>query len=230
MKKVIFLFIFSLLLAFPIKKSNADIVLSKMILDFLPKNPRQENLDVFNNGEDIDYISTKIFEIQNPGMKNQKRVEVSKGSKDRLVIAPNKLSIAPKARKRFQFIITDENLKKDKIYRVEVVPNIAGVQNPEGGIGIKILVGYEVLVIVRPQKMDFNLKVVRGKDSITFTNKGNTNILLSDIKQCNSKNVCKTILADRLYAGNEITAKLIYNDRPVIAEMYYGDEFKKETY
>ena len=230
MKKINILLVLTLLLILPIKALRADIVLNKMIVDFLPKGPKQENLDLFNRGKTIDYVSTKIFEIQNPGMKNEKRVEISKGNKNRLVIAPNKLTINPGTHKRFQFISTDKDLKKDKIYRVEIVPNISGIEAPKGSIGIKILVGYEVLAIVRPQKMDFKLKVVRDGENITFINEGNTNILLDNIKQCKTKNNCKTILANRLYAGNKITAKLAYKDKPVIAEMYYANEFKKETY
>lgn len=225
MKKI---FLFLLLIPFQLK---AEIILDKVIVDFLPNQPKQQNIVVFDNDKDTEYVDTEIFEIVSPGMKDEKRVKVDKNTSNRLVVAPQKLTIGPNMKKRFQFIDgVSSDLKKDKIYRVTVSPKVAGIKASGGNIGIKLLIGYDVLVIIRPNKLNFSVDVKKDKNSITFKNIGNTNVLLENVKQCDEKGKCTNILSDRLYAGNQKIAKLIYPNKPVLVEMYYANELKKATY
>lgn len=226
MKYKILLPLFSLIL---ISTANAGIIVDKMVVDSFLKNSKQQNVFVYNDGDEIAYVAVEVFEIKNPGEEDEKRVPVDIKNENRLIVAPNKLTIEPSEKGRLQFIINDVNLKSDRIYRVSVIPKILGVEL-NSGIGVKILIGYDLLVISRPDKPKFDLKVVRDKDSITFINDGNTNILLNNIKQCDNANNCSTILSKRLYAKNKLTAKLIYREKPIIAEMFYGEELKVEKY
>jgi Mat/Ecp fimbriae periplasmic chaperone len=226
MKYKILLPLFSLIL---ISTANAGIIVDKMVVDSFLKNSKQQNVFVYNDGDEIAYVAIEVFEIKNPGEEDEKRVPVDIKSGNRLIVAPNKLTIEPSEKGRLQFIINDTNLKNDRIYRVSVIPKISGVEL-NSGIGIKILIGYDLLVISRPDKPKFDLKVLKDKDSITFINNGNTNILLNNVKQCDNTNNCTTILSKRLYAKNKLTAKLIYRGKPIIAEMFYGEEFKVEKY
>lgn len=154
------LFLCFLLLIFFNGKSMANIVLDKMVLDFLPKDPPQKNIIVFNSGDEVSYVSTEIFEIKNPGLSNEKRVAVVKKEKNRLIIAPSKIALEEQSKKGMQFISNEEDsLKTDRVYRVSVVPNVGEIRKDTNGIGIKILVGYDVLVIIRPKVLNFDLKV-----------------------------------------------------------------------
>ncbi|MBL0317688.1 MAG: hypothetical protein IPP74_00020 [Alphaproteobacteria bacterium] len=64
-----------------------------------------------------------------------------------------------------------------------------------------MLVGYEALVILRPQNPHPDLIAKRVGNTIEFTNKGNTNVLLQSGQQCESAGHCKELTISRIYAG-----------------------------
>ncbi|MDR2902275.1 MAG: hypothetical protein LBU87_04125 [Lactobacillales bacterium] len=207
----------------------ASIGVDKMVLEMDTAANTRQNVFVSNNGDKTAYVATDVFEIKNPGDENEERVPVNLKDKNRLIVAPNKLVIEPQDKKRIQFNTTDTNLEKDKIYRISVAPKISGIETDEG-VNIKILIGYDILAIVRPAKPVFDLKVDKKGGHITFKNNGNTNVLLASVKQCPQKDKCEMLLSRRLYAGNKAEIKLIDITKPVIAEIHYGDEIKTETY
>ena len=217
--------------------ASADIVLDKIILDFFPGEEQQENIFVNNTSstENV-YVKIEQVEVLNAGTKDEKREKVKKTDQHRLIVSPNKLSIRQNNRKVVQFIVNNNNSDKDKIYRVQFSPVISGFYNNTQNssnvyAGIKLLIGYEVLVIVRPTNMRFKLDVNRKDNTIIAKNNGNTNVFINRIKQCNDKNVCESLIEEkRLYANSDISLKLVYPDRPVIMELNYGKDYKVIEY
>ena len=80
------------------------------------------------------------------------------------------------------------------------------------------MVGYDVLVVVRPAKAEGNLQAKRDGKKLTFTNTGQTSVLLSNGKNCdvNGEN-CAELPPKRMYVGNEWSIDLKH-DTP--AEYY----------
>ena len=214
----------------------SKIALSTVIVDFNAKNKKSKrfiDVVVTNISEnETAYVEVKVNEILNPGTDDEKRVEVEKGAKDSLIVSPQKMVIPPKAKKSLRFVTLHKDLKKDKIYRVNVAP-VVGQVDAEGSNFIKVLIAYDVLVIVRPDQEVVDFDVKRNGKKITFTNKGNTNVLFRRAEQCpkNSSNPeqCKIIPGHRLYADTSFTQDLPF-DTNVEYTYSVDGELKNATY
>ena len=69
--------------------------------------------------------------------------------------------------------------------------------------GLKLVVGYDVLVIARPQNARPLLEVSRDGTAVEFRNVGNTNALLFNGRQCDEAETdCAELPSKRIYAGN----------------------------
>lgn len=214
-----------------LKETKANILPSAIIVDFKPDDPRQKNIQIYNSSDEVTYMDISIKEVLNPGTLMEKKVELKGEDKRKLIVTPDKTTLKSKRKKVIRFISTEKNLSKDKIYRVALVPKVRGVKGEKGAIGIKVLVGYEVLVVIRASVPRFDIKSNRKSNTLIFKNDGNTNVLLNKVVQCNKKNeACKTLLHKRLYAGNELKIPLPYGKTPVICEIYYADKPKKEVF
>ncbi len=90
--------------------------------------------------------------------------------------------------------------ERERVYRVTVKPVTGEVTSSENGL--KLLVGYDLLVLVRPNVIKAGVNVARAGRNLTLTNNGNSSVELADGKQCdeNGKN-CQALPSKRLYAG-----------------------------
>ena len=231
-KRLSLLFTFCFLFLSFASNSKANIVPNAIIVDFKSGEARQKNIEIHNTSDEITYMDLDFKEVLNPGTKKEKRVSLNKKN-SKLIITPNRTSLKPKKKKVLRFISTEKNLGKDSIYRVALLPKVRGVKGEKGAIGIKILVGYEILVIVRPKITNFDLKVNRSsnKKTLTFKNNGNTNVLLNKVSQCNKKGEdCRNLAYKRLYAGNELKISLPHGETPVTCEIYYADKTEKKVF
>jgi hypothetical protein len=90
---------------------------------------------------------------------------------------------------------------RERTYRVTVKP-VVGKLSAEGS-GLKLLVGYDMLVIVRPT--DPSPHVSGSRDSagaLIITNDGNVSVELDDGKACDSAmRGCQPLPGGRLYVG-----------------------------
>ena len=209
--------------------SKANISISLTILDFLPKDSRQKNIELGNNKKDMSYIKSEVSEILNPGMPNQKRIPITRKNRGKLIISPLQLTMKPNERKIIRFISTEKNLKKDSVFRTTIVPLIKPKKDQQG-IGINVLIGYEVLTIIRPKNMIFDLNITRNikRNTITYKNNGNTNILLNKVVQCDEYGIdCQTLAHKRLYAGNTYTVSLPYYGAKITNEIQYANKTKR---
>jgi P pilus assembly chaperone PapD len=97
----------------------------------------------------------------------------------------------------------------EKVYRVDLRP----VAPPEqmDSTGVRVLVGYQLLVFVAPAQTGVSLEGQRDGKSLTLTNKGNVNVLLHEGEQCPpspSTQPCEPVQGRRLYPGNRFSSPL----------------------
>ena len=122
--------------------------------------------------------------------------------------------------------------EKERVYRVTFKPVVGELESEQ--IGIKVLIGYEVLILMQPAIPDPDLIVNRTGKTLSFANKGNTNVLLREGKQC-AKNKsadsdeCKSLRGKRLYPGNSWSLELPYN-KPVEYQISIGTKNSVKTY
>jgi hypothetical protein len=75
--------------------------------------------------------------------------------------------------------------------------------------GLKVLVGYDVLVLVRPTDPKPHVSGTRQSDELTLKNDGNVSVELVDGRACDpSSKACDSLPEARLYAGAQKTFKV----------------------
>ncbi|MFK7793765.1 MAG: molecular chaperone [Gammaproteobacteria bacterium] len=216
--------IFILILVIP-SLTNADMILNKSIIYFEPGQPNREDLEIQNAGADPLYIQVTPKIVHNPGSDDQSREIFDNPKSAGLLVSPNKLIVPPNGRKLLRFVNLNPKSTEEKVYRVSVTPVIGDLSAKKSGV--KILIGYEVLVIVHPVQGDFNLTYERTNNNLIISNQGNQNVLLRKGTQCpagiDDENLCEHYPGKRLYPGNTWSLDLT-KDQPVTYFLSRGKE------
>ena len=219
-------------LIFPVPYASANMVLSEAIVHFEPGNPLRRDIEVENPSEENLYVQVEPSIVINPGTENERREAIVDPREHGLLVTPNKLVVPPGGRKLVRLVSLQPLGKKERVYRITFKPVTGELESEH--IGIKILIGYEVLVLMQPAAPDPNLVAKKDGQKIFFNNKGNTNVLLREGKQC-PKGVdpeseeCERLGGKRLYPGNSWSVELPYN-RPVDYQMSIGTKNLIKTY
>ena len=209
----------ALIVALPLS-AKADFVITSAILEFTSKSPKLQDIElVSRSAKESDYIVSEISEVIHPGQPDEAR-HVVDADASRILVTPEKTILPAGARKIVRFVSLKEPDNEEHIYRVAIKPIINGVEQ-QAKVGLKVLVGYEVLVIIRPSKMTPSYEAARRGTVFAITNHGNTNILFQNGKQCEAEEKCKLPPAVRVYPGQstEVTLPL---DKPITYSIWDG--------
>ncbi len=217
----------------PLSPVSASMVLSEAILHFEPGKPLRKDIEVENVGDEILYVQVIPTIVKNPGTENEAREEIKDPRKAGLLVSPNKLVVPPKGRKLVRFVVLNQPTESDAVYRVTFKPISNAILPEENQVGVKIVIAYQVLVLVQPPKPEPDLVVKREGNILNFKNNGNTNVLLREGKQCPSETStdeeCEILRGNRLYAGNEWSVDLPL-DQPVEYYLSVGTKNSIEKY
>ena len=212
MKYIHFIFIFFLFWM----PAYADMVLNNSILYFEPGKPSHQDIEIENVGKDTLYIKVTPRVVKNPGTEQQVREPYDDPTKAGLLVSPNRLVIPAGGRKLLRFVNLNPNPTEEHVYRVGVTPVVGDLIAKESGV--KIVIGYEVLVLVHPVNGKVGLVHSRIGNKLKVENRGNRNVLLREGVQCptgvTDENQCDHIAGKRLYPGN-IWQIDLPNDSPV---------------
>lgn len=203
----------ALLLLFGGAPAGADIVLSDLIVDLQAGKAPRDDIEVWNNGTEREYVAIQPREILHPGTANEAPRIDPDPEQLGLLVTPARMVLEPGQRKIIRIASLAPPESTERVYRVTVKPVVGGVQSNTSGL--KILVGYDVLVLVRPQAGASAVSGVRSGRTLTFTNAGNMSVELTDGRQCDPGRVhCIDVPGKRLYAGGSWTEQL-NSDLPV---------------
>lgn len=206
-----------------VSPARAEFVMSEVILDFADGMPRQRDVEIVSRDKVTQYIATETYVVENPTEANEQRTLVKNPQESGLLITPNKMALPAGARKLMRFVLIKPQTDKEQIYRVAVKPVIQGVEVEDQRVALKVLVGYETLVIVRPKDAKIDLVAERKGNSLTITNKGNTNANIQSGQQCNATGgECKETNVARIYAGQSWTTTLPHLDGEVKYQVWDG--------
>lgn len=199
-------------------QAKADIVLSEVIVDFVDSKEVRKDIVVQNIGNKKVFVAVQPYQIEDPVKDKSKRIPLKDPRKSTLVATPNRMILKPKQKRNLRIIVSKRNPEKDMVYRVRVVPKV-GKLAMEGEVegnakqtGVKVLVGYDVLVMVRPPVIKQDYSISRLGNKLFYENKGNTNFLIREIQQCDNfeeQTNCEKVNGPRVYAGakGEMTLK-----------------------
>ncbi len=217
----------------PVTQVSANMVISEAILHFEPGKPLRKDIEIENVGDETMYVQVEPMIVRSPGTEDEDRELFKDPREAGLLVTPNKIVIPPKGRKLVRFVVLKQPTDTDAVYRVTFRPISNGVEGEKDQIGVKVVIAYQVLVLVQPAKPEPNLVAKRDGNKIKFKNKGNTNILLREGKQCPSdtanEDECEILRGHRLYSGNEWSVDLPSN-RPVEYYLSIGTKNTIEKY
>lgn len=181
-------------------QAQANLVLSQVILDLKPGEPPAQDIEVWNNGSDRSYVVAEPVEVASPGMPDEHRVTNPDPAVSGILVTPQRMILEAGQRRLIRIAAVLPRKATDRIYRVAIKP-VAG-EIAANATALKVMVGYDVLVIYRPDKIVSEVTGDRAGSSITFTNTGNTNVEMFEGRQCDASNAnCKDLPATRLYPG-----------------------------
>lgn len=211
--------------------AQASMVLSNVIVHFEPGEPPREDIQIENNGDETLYIEVKPHVVHAPGTPDERRELIRNPRDSGLLVTPNRLVIGPGARKRLRLVNLDPDCPDERVYRVAVTPVVGEVSAAQSGL--KVLIGYEVLVISQPQAPAAELVARRLGQTLHLENRGNTNVLMREGYQCQydgqPRETCTPLASRRLYPGNRWQLALPY-DRPVHYHLGTGTRNVAKTY
>ncbi|MDH5737648.1 MAG: fimbria/pilus periplasmic chaperone [Gammaproteobacteria bacterium] len=206
----------------------ADMYVDKSIIVFPVDSATRQDVKVTNSDDETMYIEVEVFKVLEPGTGQEERIKDNPRVLG-LLATPNKLVIPPKSQKLVRLVNLEPQSKEERIYRINITPIVPPLE--ENVSQLRIVVAYQILAIVQPPNPESKLIAHRSGKKIIFTNEGNTNVLLSEGKQCDisSADLCESLESHRLYAGNTWELKLPY-DAPVSFAVRSFDGIKQQIF
>lgn len=190
---------------------RADMVLDRSILVFDPDQGRQD-VEITNNGTETLYLDTQILSVTAPGTDDERRERITDPNDAGLLVTPARMVLAPGARRLIRIVLLEEPGPVERIYRINVMPVVPPLEADV--TAVKVVVAYQLLVIIRPVNAAPELIWERTGRRIEFENRGNSNVLLYNGRQCPANGSAEgsdcvdLSVARRLYAGNRWTLEL----------------------
>ena len=187
--------------------AKAELVLSQLVVDLAKPSEKRADIEIWNNSDERAYVVAEPSEIQNPGTPAERRVAEPDPERRGLLVSPARMILEPKQRKLIRIAAIGPGSDRERVYRVTVKPVTGELEAKE--TGLKLLVGYDVLVLLRPSVPQPNVVASRTGKSITFRNEGNASVELADGQQCDpARTHCVRVQGKRLYANAQWSTEL----------------------
>jgi len=191
----------------PGRAASANLALSEMIVDLQPGTHAREDVEVANEGAERLYVAVEPSLIVNPGRASQTRTTDPDPEQLGLLATPARMILEPGQRRLLRIAAIGAVPTTERVYRVTVKPVAGPIASASSGL--KILVGYDMLVLVRPAIPRVAVNGIRNGNTLVMTNDGNSSVELLDGKQCDSTGKqCVSLPAKRLYAGAQFSQPL----------------------
>lgn len=177
----------------------AEITLSQLVLELGAGKGQRGDIEVRNTAPERAYVVVEPVEVLNPGTPAEQRTPQRDPEKLGLLVSPGRMVLEPGQHKLLRVALAGPPSPRERVYRITVRPTVGQVSADVSGL--KILIGYEVLVLVRAGETRPQLVATREGRTLTIRNAGATSVELADGKQCAAKDRCQPLPGKRLYAG-----------------------------
>jgi P pilus assembly chaperone PapD len=179
--------------------ARAGLEVSPLIVDVPPGGPPTADVEVMNDGDETLYVVVEPTRIDHPGDASERRTRDPDPQALGLLTTPQRLVLAPGERKFLRLALLSPPGETDRVFRVTVKPVVGEVSGQ--ATGLKILIGYELLVIQRPARPAAPISASRDGATLILRNDGNTNAELFQGQACDAARHCTPLASHRLYAG-----------------------------
>ena len=208
--------------------AKAEMVLDKVVVDLGQTGKERQDIEVWNAGSERIYVLAELSEILDPGTPAESRRAVSDPEVSGLFISPLKMILEADERRIIRIVAVGPRQAKDRIYRLAVKPVAGPVLSDESAL--KIFVGYDALVLYRPEKISGTIQASFEDGKLVLENHTNTAQSLFEGRQCDGDEAqCVELPSKRLYAGASWIIDLPYNTKV----QYYaqsGDQISQMSF
>lgn len=205
----------------PMGGAGAELLVSQLVVELAPGERSRSDVEVLNSGPERIFVSVEPREILEPGTASESARSDPDPERLGLLVGPARMILEPGQRKLLR-VASIASSTRERVYRVTVKP-VVGTLSSEGS-GLKLLVGYDMLVIVRPPEPKPHVSGTRDNGRLILSNDGNVSVELDDGRACDSamKN-CQSLPGGRLYAGARKTIE-VSPDRHVAYKLKAGSK------
>ena len=186
--------------------AQAELRLSELVVELRAGKHIREDLEIWNDSPDRAFVAIEPREIIRPGSDSQASHQDPDPERLGILVSPSRLILEPGQRRLLRIAAIAESAERERIFRVTVRPIVGALQSEPSGI--KILVGYDVLVLVRPNTANVIVGATRDGRTLTLVNRGNVSVELVEGRQCPSPSHCSDLPGKRLYPGASWTTLL----------------------
>jgi len=192
-----------------ITPSHAQLNVDKSILE-LSNKTNKTNVRLSNSGEDTLYINLNLVEIIDPARSDTESKALTNPATDGIIIHPRQIVLQPGQARTAKVMLSQAVESQDRVFRLNIKP-LAGDALPnadaEQSAGVRIMLGYQLLVLARPDKLDIDVEMTRNDNNVVFNNKSNTSVLLRELSACNGDS-CTEMTPNRLYPNEVLTVEM----------------------
>ena len=181
--------------------ARAEMVLNQVIVDIEQGEAPHDDIEVWNKGDSRIYVLAEPFEIIAPGTKEEARIPAVDPDTSGMLIAPQRLILEPGERRVIRIVMLGPRPDVDKVYRVAIRPVSGPIETSSHAL--QVLVGYDVLVLYRSDKVIGRIVSHREGNVLTLSNMSNKAQEFYDGKQCSGTGDCVALPAKRLYPGED---------------------------
>ncbi|MBX7532458.1 hypothetical protein K3165_05940 [Qipengyuania sp. 1XM1-15A] len=193
------IFLAFLVVALP-SAAHASLALDRVIVDMASDQPARADIELTNEGEERMYVAVEPFEILHPDTEEQQRIELDLGSENTLFVSPRRLVLEPGEKRLVRIAAIGARPAIERTFRVRIRPVVGEVVGEDDGL--KLLVGYDTLVLLRPDSLTGQLDVQRKGDAVWIRNNTNSSYEFFDGKACSERlPTCRELRPNRLYPG-----------------------------
>lgn len=204
--------LFGIVMFAPAVPAHAELVLSELIVELEPGKQVRQDIEVWNDSPERAFVAAEPREILDPSLPSQTARKDPDPEALGLLVSPSRMILEPGQRKLVRIATLTPPLAREHVYRVTIKPVVGAVSAKT--TGLKLLVGYDVLVLVRPAQPIVSVTGTRNSRSLTFRNSGNVSVEIVDGRQCDAeRSQCADLPGKRLYPGASWMVELP-SDRP----------------
>jgi P pilus assembly chaperone PapD len=195
------------LAVFAAAAAHAELVLSELIVELRPGQQMREDIEVWNDSPERSFVSIEPREILDASLPSQRVHTDPDPEKLGLLVSPARMILEPGQRKLVRIASLAPAGDRERVYRVTVKPVVGNLQPANSGL--KIVLGYDVLVLVRPARPVVDVSGSRNGKALRFVNSGNESVEVIDGRQCPASHApCAELPGKRLYPGASWTVEL----------------------
>lgn len=183
----------------PAAPAEAQLVLSQLVVELAPGGQDRADVEILNKSPDRSFVAVDPREIVAPGTTQETSRTDPDPEKLGLLVSPERLVLEPGEHRLIRIAALGSN-PGERVYRVRVEPVLG--QLSSSASGLKVLVGYDVLVLVRPSEANPHVSGSRSGEDLKLVNDGNVSVELTGGRACDAAlRNCTDLPGGRLYAG-----------------------------